>query len=75
MFEDDHSAARGKMAVRELVVFKHDSIFGNAPSHKLFETVTVEKVNAQLPPRKYADYEVKVATDSVPEGVTCTRMI
>ena len=43
MFEHDHSAARGKMAVRELIVFKHDSIMGNTPSYKLFDTVTVER--------------------------------
>ena len=41
MFENDHSAARGKMAVRELIVFKHDSELGNAPAYKLFDAVTV----------------------------------
>jgi CRISPR-associated protein Csd2 len=46
MFENDHSAARGKMTVRELIVFKHDSIFGNAPSYKLFETVKVNRLDA-----------------------------
>lgn len=39
MFENDHSAARGKMAVRELIVFKHASELGNAPSYKLFDAV------------------------------------
>ena len=34
MFEYDHSAARGNMAVRELIVFKHDSELGNAPAYK-----------------------------------------
>lgn len=43
MFENDHSAARGNMAVRELIVFKHDSELGNAPSYKLFERIHVEK--------------------------------
>lgn len=75
MFEDDHSAARGKMSVRELVVFKHDCIFGNAPSYKLFETVSAERINTDLPARKYSDYAVKVETDALPDGVTCTRMI
>lgn len=50
MFENDHSAARGKMAVRELVVFKHESELGNAPAHKLFERVTAaRKEIARLP--------------------------
>jgi CRISPR-associated protein Csd2 len=74
MFEDDHSAARGKMAVRELIVFKHDSVFGNAPSHKLFETVTVTPKKPGLA-RQYGDYDVKVDTSAVPAGVTCKRMI
>jgi len=75
MFEDDHSAARGKMSVRELVVFKHDCIFGNAPSYKLFDSITVERLNSSLPARKYSDYSVKVSTDALPDGVSCTRMI
>ena len=40
MFEDDHSSARGKMAVRKLIVFKHNNIYGNAPSHQLFDLVS-----------------------------------
>ena len=42
LFENDHSAARGKMAVRELIVFRHDSELGNAPSYKLFDAVQVQ---------------------------------
>lgn len=41
MFENDHSAARGKMAVRELIVFRHHSKLGNAPAYKLFDAVQV----------------------------------
>lgn len=43
MFEHDHSAARGKMAVRELIVFKHESELGNAPAYKLFDAVKVRR--------------------------------
>ena len=43
MFEHDHSAAHGKMAARKLIVFKHDSDLGNAPSHVLFDLVKVER--------------------------------
>lgn len=68
MFEHDHSAARGKMAARKLFIFKHDSELGNAPSHKLFDLIKVEKC-ANLP-RRFADYEVTVDTAGVPEGVT-----
>lgn len=69
MFEHDHSAARGKMAARKLVVFQHKDELGNAPSHKLFELVKVEKKESVVIPRKYADYDVAV-DGSVPEGVT-----
>ena len=75
MFEHDHSAARGKMAVRELIVFRHDSELGNAPSYKLFETVRVKKRAGVTAPRSYADYEVTVDEGAVPEGVTLTRRV
>lgn len=72
MFENDRSAARGKMAVRELIVFKHDSELGNAPAHKLFDTVRIERINT--PARRYGDYRVEVDTSALPEGVACLRM-
>ena len=74
MFEDDHSAARGKMAVRELIVFQHDSEFGNAPSYKLFDLVSAQRKDDVVTPRKYSDYTVTVAEDQLPEGVHCQRM-
>lgn len=72
MFENDRSAARGKMAVRELIVFRHDSELGNAPAHKLFDAVKVERVN--VPARGYADYRVEVDLAALPDGVTCQRL-
>lgn len=74
MFEIDHSAARGKMAVRELIVFKHDSELGNAPAYKLFDTVKVERKGDVAVPRSYHDYIVEVDESQIPDGVTCTRM-
>ena len=74
MFENDHAAGRGKMAVRELIVFKHDSELGNAPAHKLFDLVKVEKAEAVAAPRAYSDYTVTVNEDKVPAGVTCLRV-
>jgi CRISPR-associated protein Csd2 len=69
MFEHDHSAARGKMAVRKLIVFKHDSDLGNAPSHLLFDRVTVEKNEDANPSRRFGDYTVKVDKENLPTGV------
>ena len=74
MFEHDHSAARGKMAVRELIVFRHDTELGCAPAWKLFDAVTVSKKDGVASPRAYADYAVAVDEASLPAGVTCTRM-
>lgn len=74
MFELDHSAARGKMAVRELIVFRHDSELGSAPAYKLFESVKVERKPGVTSPRAYSDYDVSVLEDRLPEGVTCKRM-
>lgn len=73
MFENDHSAARGKMAVRELIVFKHDSELGNAPAYKLFDSVAVQRKPDVDAARSYRDYTVTVA-DTLPEGVTCERL-
>lgn len=73
MFENDHSAARGKMAVRELIVFKHSLELGNAPAYKLFDAVTVQRKDPTTPARSYRDYTVTVS-DALPEGVTCERM-
>lgn len=78
MFDNDHSAARGKMAVRSLVVFKHDSELGCAPSYKLFDAVSVEKRDGVEFPRSFADYG-GVAVDeaavraAAPEGVEVIR--
>lgn len=73
MFENDHSAARGKTAVRELIVFKHSSELGNAPAYKLFDAVTVQRKDPTTPARSYRDYTVTVS-DALPEGVSCERM-
>lgn len=74
MFEHDHSAARGKMAVRELIVFKHDSELGNAPAYKLFELVKARRKADVISPRAYSDYEISVEEDKLPAGVSCIRM-
>lgn len=74
MFEHDHSAARGNMAVRELIVFKHDSELGNAPAYKLFKTITVNRKENVAVARCYDDYDVRIDESAVPEGVTMMRM-
>lgn len=77
MFEHDRSAARGEMAARRLIVFKHEDAMGNAPAHKLFELVKVERVGAEIdaPARSFSDYRVVVDASSVPEGVGLIEML
>ena len=75
MFEHDHSAARGKMAVRELIVFKHSKELGDCPAYKLFDAVEVIKKENVFYPRKYQDYVVKVHEEEIPDSVEVKRMI
>lgn len=75
MFENDHSAARGNMAVRELIVFKHDSELGNCPAYKLFNAVDVHRKEGVICARKYSDYEVTLHTEKIPDSVEVMRKI
>jgi len=75
MFEHDHSAARGMMSVRELIVFKHDSPLGNAPSHKLFELIDIKRTQRNSPARDFKDYIVSIDEVSLPAGVELIRMV
>jgi len=74
MFEHDRSAARGEMTTRGLYVFKHESELGNAPAHKLFELVHIEKKSAE-PARDFTDYAVTINDAGIPKGVTLQRRI
>ena len=75
MFENDHSAAIGKMAVRELIVFKHSKELGDCPAYKLFDAVEVKKNEEIEYPRKYQDYTVEIHEENIPDSVEVRRMI
>lgn len=72
MFDADRSAARGLMSAQKLIVFKHDSVLGNAPANKLFDLVKIGK-KCQGAPRSFADYEVTI--DGAVDGVEIIEMI
>jgi CRISPR-associated protein Csd2 len=87
-FEHDRSAARGEMAVRKLIAFKHASALGNAPAHELFDRVVVGRgVDGEIrlpgdprldnlpPARRYADYRVEIKRDGLPEGVEILELL
>ena len=82
MFEHDRSAARGEMATRKLIVFKHANALGNAPAHALFDRVQIGRnINGEFrevddptldnhpPARRYTDYMVTIDRSNLPEGV------
>lgn len=74
MFDVDRSAARGLMSAQKLIVFKHDSVLGNAPANKLFDRVKVEKKSEDAP-RSFGDYEVTINRNNLPAGVTVEELI
>lgn len=76
-FQFDQSAARpaGSMTPRGLLVFEHDSQLGNAPSHKLLESVTVVRKPESEVPRSFSDYDVTIDESAIPTGVTLIRRI
>lgn len=74
MFEIDRSAARGEMALRGLYIFEHESALGNAPAHRLFERIRVERKEHSRPARSFSDYRVAIdPDDSLPSGVRLHR--
>ena len=74
MFDVDRSAARGMMSAQKLIVFKHESVLGNAPANKLFERVIIEKI-CDGAPRQFSDYKVTIDDKNLPAGVTIEELI
>ena len=76
-FQFDQSAARpaGSMATRGLIVFEHASALGSAPSHVLFDAVTVRRKEGVEVPRSFTDYEVRVDREAVPEGIKVHELV
>ena len=71
MFDHDRSASRGLMSPQKLIVFKHQSALGNAPAHKLFERVTLERPKEAIPARDFSDYKpyLKINRDELAPGL------
>lgn len=68
MFEEDRSAARPDMNVRGLYVFKHESVYGNAPFSELEDKIKVVLKDGIKTPHDFDDYEVTV-DENMPAGV------
>jgi CRISPR-associated protein Csd2 len=75
MFDQDHSAARGLMSARKLIVFEHSSELGNAPASALFDLVKVNKKDPAKVARAFSDYEVTIDRAGLPAGVNLEEML
>lgn len=75
MFDHDRSASRGTMSPQKLVVFKHQTALGNAPAHKLFERVTVQRKSDVAVARAFTDYEVGINKSGLPTGIELIEML
>lgn len=75
MFEHDHSASRGEMVLRKLLVFKHGDRLGQASAQKLFSLVKAARTgDLDAPPRTFDDYQITIERQSLPEGVELVEM-
>lgn len=75
MFEHDRSAARGLMGMRKIIVFEHSSKMGNVPVQKLFDSISIERIDTGKPARDFGDYKVSIAKDSIPQGVEVNEIL
>jgi CRISPR-associated protein Csd2 len=75
MFDHDRSASRGTMSPQKLTVFKHQSALGNAPAHKLFERVVVQRKPDVPVARSFSDYEVTISKAGLPAGVELIELL
>ncbi|MDE5714332.1 MAG: type I-C CRISPR-associated protein Cas7/Csd2 [Muribaculaceae bacterium] len=75
MFDCDRSAARGLMSARRLIVFKHNSVLGNAPANKLFDLVSIEQIDKEKASRSFADYRISIDRENCPANVEIIEII
>jgi CRISPR-associated protein Csd2 len=59
MFDQDHSASRGMMSSRRLIIFEHPSPMGNKPAFELFDRISTKR-KTEGPARDFSDYSVEL---------------
>ena len=62
------------MSAQKLILFRHDSVLGNAPANKLFDLVKVERTTNNVP-RSFSDYQVTIDKTQLPAGVSVEEVI
>jgi CRISPR-associated protein Csd2 len=75
MFDHDHSAARGMMSTRKLIVFRHSSAIGNAHAYQLFDSIKIERKDKMIPARSFNDYTIAISKESLPQEVELIEML
>jgi CRISPR-associated protein Csd2 len=75
MFDHDHSAARGLMGMRKVIIFEHESKMGNAPSQHLFDLVSIDRKDQNKPPRDFKDYNLTINRELIPKGVKLIELL
>jgi CRISPR-associated protein Csd2 len=66
MFENDHSAARGLMTARRLIIFEHSSPIGNKSAQELFDRVKVERaIDENKAARDFSDYRIMLDGNTI----------
>ena len=75
MFDHDHSAARGMMSTRKLIVFINATALGNAPAYQLFDAIEIKKNDTGKPARAFEDYSVSIDKSSIPQGVEVIEIL
>lgn len=60
MFEHDHSATRGEMNFRKLIIFKHQTKLGDCPSSDCFARVEVIRKDYTKSPNQFSDYQILI---------------
>jgi CRISPR-associated protein Csd2 len=73
----EYSAGHGRMALRKLILFRHNSIMGSCQSYLLQEAVTVSRVDpsSPFPARTFQDYEIKIADSAIPKSISVEQRI
>ena len=74
MWDLDRSSSRGLMACQALYIFSHETPLGNAPAHRLFQRIQIERKDGVEAPRSFSDYSVHLDDSDLPPGVTLTRL-
>lgn len=75
MWDQDRSASRGMMACRGLYIFSHDNALGNAPAHKLFRRLSVQRKAEVDVSRQFEDYDVLLDEHNLPDGIHVASIV